>query len=103
MEEGIHILGGGTLPVIDHPDKDMTFDIGGGWGDRIQIDEWPKKNNEGLASVIGWKNPKPKKGDKLRVPLESGKTMLCEFVDVRYCGNPADMFFADIKSLNYID
>jgi hypothetical protein len=27
--------------------------------------------------------------------------MRCKFVDVRPCGDPADMFFADIEAIEY--
>lgn len=100
---GIHVLGGGEIPVKEHPNEQMTFDVGGGWGNRISIREWPKKDDENLASVDGHKNPKPRVGDLLRVPCKSGKTMICEFVDVKYCRDPEDMFFADIKALKYED
>jgi len=94
---------GSFIPVKEHPDEELTFVVGeGGWGDDIRVDQWPRKDNPDRASVIGWKNPKPRVGDKLKVPMKSGKTLLCEFVEVRYCGDPADMFFADVKALDYI-
>jgi len=98
---GIHVIGGGTIPVEQHSNKKMIFDYGGEWGDRITKMEWPKKNNENLASIVGWKNPKPQIGDKLRVPMQSGKILVCKFVFIEYCGNPADMFFADIEPIKY--
>lgn len=98
---GIHVSGSGTIPVKRHPDGAMVFTVGGGWGDRIRIDEWPKKNDGNLASVSGHKNPKPQVGDILRVPCKSGKIMRCKFVAVQPCGNPADMFFADIEAIEY--
>jgi len=98
---GIHVLGGGEIPVKSHSDETMVFTVGGGWGDRISVDEWPKKNDGNLASVNGHKNPIPRVGDILMVPCESGKTMRCKFVAVRPCGNPADMFFADIEPIGY--
>lgn len=98
---GIHVLGGGEIPVQSHPNETLIFTIGGGWGDIISIDEWPKKDNKNLASIHGHKNPIPRIGDILRVPCESGKTMRCKFVAVRPCGDPADMFFADIEAIEY--
>lgn len=100
---GIHILGGGTLPVESHPEEKIRFTTkGGGWGDNVSIMDWPKKDDEDLASVVGHKNPPPRVGDELVVPLKSGKKMLCEFVSVNLCGDPADMFFGDIKVLEYL-
>jgi|GEM_PF-5010750 len=78
--EGIHVFGGGTIPVKDSSKGRVVFSVSGGWGDSIQIQEWPKKSNANLASVVGWKNPKPKNGDVLRVPCQSGKTAICKFV-----------------------
>ena len=97
----IHLIGGGTVPMKNHSTEAMTFTVGGGWGDRITINEWPKRDNENLASVYGHKNPIPRIGDTLRVPCKSGKVMLCKFVDVRPCGDPADMFFADVEGIGY--
>lgn len=103
MAEGIHVLGGGTIPVKEHPSKKMRFKMGGDWGNRIQQMEWPKKDNDNLATVVGWKNPKPRVGDELEVPMESGKMLLCKFVKVKNCNSPTDMFFADIKPIRYLD
>jgi hypothetical protein len=94
---------GSFIPVKEHPEEELIFVIGeGGWGNDIVVDQWPKKDNSELASVYGWLNPKPQEGDKLHVPMKSGKTLLCEFVKVRPCGDPADMFFADVKPLGYM-
>jgi hypothetical protein len=72
----------------------VVYEVGGGWGDAINVmDGW---------SVVGWKYRIPEVGDELRVPMRSGTTMRCAFVKIKRCGDPSDMFFADVCPVEYM-
>ena len=77
----------------------MIYDIGGGWGDAINVRNW--KDGSEIQRVVGWKTRRPVQGDRLRIPMTSGKTALFEFVEVEYLSDPPDMFFADVKFVAY--
>ena len=102
--KAIHdFFSGKSIPVIPPPEYLQTFVFGGNWGDRIELrGEWPKTTDDKLQ-VAGWKNPMPKEGDILLIPMQSGKTLKCKFIEVRPCGDPADMFFADVEPIRYTD
>lgn len=54
--------------------------------------------------IVGWLSHKPRKGDVLAVAMASGKwgKWLIEKVD--HCGDPHDMFFADVAgAYDYLD
>jgi hypothetical protein len=74
----------------------VLFKVGGGWGNSIEWTSFP-------SSVHGWKTPLPVAGDVLAAPMESGKTLVLIFSKVRPCGDPADMFFADVEAVGYSD
>lgn len=101
--EAIHdFFSGGTIPVKPIPENQQTFHFGGGWGDNIQVfGDWPIDSE--LLKVVGWKNPMPKEKDILLIPMQSGQTLKCAFVKINYCGDPADMFFADVKAIEYVE
>lgn len=66
------------------------------WGDNIEI----RKVHEKYFSVVGWLQRLPKLGDELIYETPEGQIALGCFINVEYCGNPKDMFFADIVPLN---
>ena len=68
-----------------------------GWGNSIQIRKWEQPHGR----VVGWLRRKPKRGDILTVRGSSG-IMVCEFKKVGCCGDPPDMFFADIEYLAHL-
>lgn len=76
--------------------KPRTFPYGGQWGDSISFFPEGQKGR-----VCGWKTPKPKRGDLLRVPMQSGRTAIFRFTNVDLTGDPADMFFADTEPVAY--
>ncbi len=79
--------------------KPNTYSVGGGWGNKI---EWFTFNQEKqIFKVCGWKDNKPKKGDILFSPMQSGKTAKFVFLKTEYCNDPPDMFFADVGFLEY--
>lgn len=90
------------IPMKSHSKDKRTYKAGGGWGDRIEIDKYAI-DGKPLARVHGWKNPLPTKGDLLLIPMESEKTVVGEFIKIEPCGDPPDMFFADVKLLGYED
>lgn len=77
------------------------FTLGGGWGDAIQFTkDWDCHATDKI-SVVGWKTPKPRVGDLLFVPMQSGKNVVAVFIEIRSCGDPADMFFGEARALAY--
>lgn len=82
----------------------VTFKTGGTWGDAINWQSTPLPLEEGKTwRVVGWKTPRPSKGDLLEAKMQSGQTLIFEFVEVDYPDDPVDMFFADVKPLRYKD
>lgn len=73
--------------------KPRVFEIGGGWGNKI--DWW------GTNRVVGWKMPLPEVGDFLLAKMESGQVGRYRFDTVERCGDPKDMFFADVSWVEY--
>lgn len=88
------------IPMKLHGKDKRTYKAGGGWGDSIVIDKYAI-DGKPFARVHGWKNPLPVKGDLLLIPMESGKTIVGRFIKIEPCGDPPDMFFADVKLLGY--
>lgn len=68
------------------------------WGDNI---EW-RQTDEPFHKVVGWLSRLPKNGDKLLYQTENDDIAVGYFVNVEYCGNPKDMFFAEIIPVNII-
>ncbi|CAN8140033.1 hypothetical protein THIOSC15_10006 [uncultured Thiomicrorhabdus sp.] len=79
------------------------YEISSSWGDMV---EWTHSAVEQLQSakldektileVYGFKQKIPEVGDTLMGEFEKS-FMKFEFVEVRRCGDPADMFFAEVK------
>ena len=67
------------------------------WGDRIQIFNWDERR------ICGWLSRIPKEGDRLRIPMKSDKIAEFKIINIEKCGDPPDMFFADIEDIDYID
>lgn len=88
------------IPMKPHSKEQRTYKIGGGWGDSIIIDKYAV-DGKSFTKVHGWKNPLPIKGDLLLIPMKSGKTVIGKFIKIKPCGDPPDMFFADVKLLGY--
>lgn len=68
-----------------------------GWGNSIAWTDWPK------MKVHGHLYRKPEVGDILVCKFTSGAVHEFQFTDVEYCGNPRDMFFADVKHIGEIN
>jgi len=77
------------------------FDIGGSWGNAIhwsgteQFDKYPLES-ESRFNCHGWKRTKPDVGQTLRAEFVKS-WMIFEFVEVKPCGDPPDMFFAVVR------
>ena len=69
------------------------------WGDRI---EWRNTDEPFPLKVVGWLERLPRNGDELLYETEKGDIAVGYFVDVEYCGNPKDMFFAEIIPVDII-
>lgn len=71
------------------------------WGNSIEIGRINK--NKGTFSIHGWLESRPHDGDKLIYETESGKYAVGYIVNVRYCDDPRDMFFADVIPFEYLN
>ncbi len=70
------------------------------WGDSIQINKIYDNN---AFRIVGWLKRLPKNGDKLLYETESGKILSGYIVNVDYCRDPGDMFFADVIPFEYVN
>lgn len=43
----------------------------------------------------------PRRGDVFTSKMKSGKIAVFEVVSVRWCGDPSNMYFADVKDVGY--
>ena len=83
------------------------YQIGGGWGNSIKWTRPAEQFNDGLISYEsrfdchGWKRDIPKVGNTIKAEMEQSWLIL-EFVEVRRCGDPPDMFFAVAKPIRQI-
>ena len=81
------------------------------WGNNIEWFTDPhdvtvgriRKRTITVGKVVGWLRTKPKAGDLLSCPMQSGRTALFEFTDVEPQYNVPDMFFADVEFRKYED
>jgi len=62
-----------------------------------------KVKEDGTAEVGGHLNPLPRIADQITFEMQSGRIGVYKFTDVKPCGDPPDMFFADVKWLGYVD
>jgi len=93
---------GELLPVIKRGKEVRLYEMGCGWGSRISIWHWPEREGD-RCTVHGHKNPRPVKGDLLLIPMQSGKTLLAQFIAMELCNDPPDQFFADVKEVGYVE
>ena len=71
------------------------FQLGGGWGNRIEFYRWP-------TGIVGWKGDPPREGDYVMGEMTSGEIGVWRVIDVNRMLDPADMFFADVMWLGYV-
>ena len=78
---------------IDPIVKPSIFELGGGWGNSIQImgSDWTK------GHVYGFKTSRPRVGDELNMAMQSGRVIHGVFWKVERKTDPSDMFFGEIK------
>lgn len=67
------------------------------WGDHVTWMDYKQ------GRVYGHKHPRPKVGDLLRSPLQSGRVGIFRFVDVKLEWDPPDMFFGTVEGIGYED
>jgi hypothetical protein len=86
---------------INNQLMEADYYLGGSWGDKIQLLEPEKMSsldlNNDTVPVVGWKSPRPSVGQTLCGEFEKSWIKF-EFVNVRLCADPQDMFFADVKA-----
>lgn len=69
------------------------------WGDSIMW--WPTGQTERVA---GWTSPRPQDGDRLLVPMESGRWGVYVLADVKRMPDPRDQWFARARGpIGYAD
>jgi hypothetical protein len=83
-----------TAPVPDASAE--VIKLGGTWGNHVG---WTRPGER----VAGHRSPRPKVGDLLRSPMESGRDGLFRLTAVKMCSDPSDMYFADVEWAGYID
>jgi hypothetical protein len=65
------------------------------WGDAIHIDKWEKN-----PKIYGWvSNPSVSLGDIFVSKMNSGKLCWFRTIELKYCADPRDMFFATIEAI----
>lgn len=73
-------------------DDARTYEIGGVWGMSVQwFGDTPG------TKVVGWMSRRPRIGDILLAPMQSGRIGKYVFTDVDYKLDPKDMFFGDVE------
>lgn len=80
---------------------EADFEIGGHWGDRLEWTEepdWENLTEESVLHMAGWKTPHPKVGQTMKVEMQNS-WMLFEFIEIKPCKDPRDMFFAKVKPI----
>ena len=60
------------------------------WGNNIFFNNWNNRD------VVGWMPVIPEVGDILLCKMASGKVRSFEFVAIKKCYDPKDMFFAKV-------
>lgn len=66
------------------------------WGNRISFTDFDTRR------VSGHTTPLPNEGDELRCTMKSGKIFRFALVNVEYCNDPKDMWFADAYDIGYV-
>jgi hypothetical protein len=86
-------------PATDEGRMSKEYKMGGGWGNTIKwtdVSAFDKPFNErSRFRVVGWKPRKPRKGDTIKAEFEKSWIWF-QFLKVEPCGDPPDMFFADV-------
>jgi hypothetical protein len=77
------------------------YTAGGGWGNSIVISQFKRGVSE--QSVYGYKQRMPGVGDILQAAMISGRYGYWEFIEVKPCDDPRDMFFATVNAVGYAD
>lgn len=66
-----------------------------GWGDSIS---WMSVDD---SRIYGFLSQRPRKGDFILAPMESGKVGKFKIVELETKSDPPDMFFATVKPIDY--
>jgi hypothetical protein len=69
-----------------------------GWGNSIHLD---RADDNGKITAHGWiSRPYVNKGDFLTYKHFDGSEVKLKFTKVKYCNDPRDMFFAELKQFD---
>jgi hypothetical protein len=63
---------------------------------------WSAERPLEVWTIAGHQRTLPRKGDEFHVPVKSGKVGRFVVVQIRYPGDPPDMFFAEVKMAGYV-
>lgn len=67
-----------------------------GWGDSVYFSSFEERR------IAGHLQERLKLGDEIRSKMDSGKVGRFEIIDIEYCRDPRDQFFATVKDLGYL-
>lgn len=76
--------------------KPVMYEMFGGWGNRIEWDDFHKR------TVRGWKQRRPVVGDLLKTPMQSGNDGVFRFISVEYADDPRDLFYGKLEGDGYL-
>ena len=83
------------LTNIPKNSKDVW--VAGIWGSKFKSDPtWAEtigKEKISFLSGVGWNTPRPKKGDRIVIEMQSGQHAAFKVLDIEYAHDPTDMFF----------
>jgi hypothetical protein len=68
-----------------------------GWGNSIGWIDWKTRR------VYGHTTPHPCVGDELRADMQSGGVARFRFAKIEPCGDPPDMWFANVDDIGYVE
>ena len=78
-------------------EHDLTWH---GWGHNYDV--MHRSDDGSRYKFVGWLTPQPSNGDTLLIPMDSGKVCKFRVENIRYCGDPKDMFFCDGVPYAYV-
>lgn len=67
------------------------------WGNTIQFD------SEDKTRINGHKTPMVENGDVFGQRMQSGRLAIFRIRNVKPCGDPRDMFFAEVDFMHYLE
>lgn len=66
------------------------------WGNDIEFFDHAERR------VVGWKTPKVKVGEFLKMKQKDGSTFVFKIIEVEYQSNPKDMFWSTVQDVGEV-